>query len=602
MTTKSNLKRIREILTNKDDEFEKIISEDDDRSSDEDYFTTESESDDTSTDEYISQDDDLSDSCVTNDNIHISIQPNIVEKGGIRWSIENNRKHGRFRATNIIKRKSGAITTVHTVVDAFKLFFINKILDTIVLHTNNYAKKYVEQQNQKRLNAGVHSLKCMQWKEVDRIELEAFLGLLIQAGVSRANHQSMDELWDIRKSCPLYHASMTLKRFQNLLRFIRFDDREKRDKSDRLAPVRHILELFIKQLSKHFIPSEYLTIDEQLVPFRGRCAFIQYMPTKPCKYGIKFWVLSDVECRYIISLEMYAGKVGNTIQRNLSRNVVLRLIDQLPNNIQQGRHVTYDRYFTDLKLADDLLERHMTSLGVVDHKRAFIPNELKVIRPNLYSSWFYFTDAHVILSYQAKQNKPPIILLSTLHEFAEVLDDDKKLPAIIHDYNQTKFGVDIIDQCINNYTVRRISKRWPMVVFYNLIDIAAINALALWICQKPDWQNKKKYIRRLFLEELAKSLTHAQLERRSQQSRLSSKVKLGLQSMGYQLKVEKSKDEECMSRSVKRRRCFICPTNQDRRIKQICDICKKNVCRSHSYTFKSIICHSCQENNSTTRN
>ncbi|CAF4715879.1 unnamed protein product, partial [Rotaria sp. Silwood2] len=205
-------------------------------------------------------------------------------------------------------------------------------------------------------------------------------------------------------------------------------------------------------------PSENIPVDEQLVPFRGRCCFVQYMPKKPAKYGLKFWTLCDVQSRYVLALELYTGKVGDTVQRNISTNIVLHLVDQLPKNVQQGRNITFDRYFSDFNLVQSLLERKMTSLGVVNHKRSFVPNELKLIRQNLYSSWFYFSGQNTILSYQAKEKKPPIILLSTLHEFAEVFDDEKKLPTMIHDYNQTKFGVDVIDQCINNYTCRRITR------------------------------------------------------------------------------------------------------------------------------------------------
>jgi hypothetical protein len=152
-------------------------------------------------------------------------------------------------------------------------------------------------------------------------------------------------------------------------------------------------------------PSGNVTVDEQLVPFRGRCSFVQYMPNKPSKYGIKFWVLSDVDSRYVLALELYAGKIGNVIQRNLSTNVVLRLIDQLPNNVKQGHNVTYDRYFTNLDLAKSLLERNMTSLGVIDHKRSFLPNELKFVRNELYSSWFFFAKQNTIVLYQAKEKK-----------------------------------------------------------------------------------------------------------------------------------------------------------------------------------------------------
>ena len=75
---------------------------------------------------------------------------------------------------------------------------------------------------------------------------------------------------------------------------------------------------------------------------------------------------------------------------------------------------------------------------------------------------------------------------------------------MIHDYNQTKFGVDVMDQCINTYTVRRISRRGPVIVCFDLIDIAAINAMTLWLHINPNWHNHKTNVRRLFLEDLGK--------------------------------------------------------------------------------------------------
>jgi hypothetical protein len=189
------------------------------------------------------------------------------------------------------------------------------------------------------------------------------------------------------------------------------------------------------------------------------------MLNKPAKYGIKFWILANAESRYILALELYTGKVGNVIQNDLSTNVVLCLIDQLPFNVKEGRNVTYDRYFTNFNLTKGLLDRKRTSLGFVNHKRSFVPNEMKLVRQELYSYWFYFSGSSTLLSYPAKGKKPPIVLLSTSHDFPEVFDDAEKLPVMIHDYNQTKCGVDVVDQCINNYTVRRISRKWPMIVF-----------------------------------------------------------------------------------------------------------------------------------------
>ena len=58
--------------------------------------------------------------------------------------------------------------------------------------------------------------------------------------MGRSNHELLSELWDISQSRPLYRATMSPERFKYILRFIRFDDRQSRNKSDRLAPIKHI--------------------------------------------------------------------------------------------------------------------------------------------------------------------------------------------------------------------------------------------------------------------------------------------------------------------------------------------------------------------------
>ncbi|CAF1318264.1 unnamed protein product [Rotaria sordida] len=145
--------------------------------------------------------------------------------------------------------------------------------------------------------------------------------------------------------------------------------------------------------------------------------------------------------------------------------------------------------------------------------------------------------ANIMKKNQAKENKKPVILLSSLHNCPETYDDDKQLPCAIHDYNQTKCGVDIMDQCINYYTVRRITRRWPMAVFFNMIDIATINSMTIWLCQKTE-ENRKSDVRCTFLKQLSKSLTDAQNRRRSQEVRLMPKVCPGGPQDNY--KVQKS--------------------------------------------------------------
>ena len=109
-----------------------------------------------------------------------------------------------------------------------------------VVQTNDYAKQHFNQQNKVQLTTDTHCTGSVQWKPLERIEFEAFIALLIQAGVPHANHESTNELWEISNNVPIYHATMSLRRFKDLLRFLRF----------------------AQQISQHFTPSENVTVDE----------------------------------------------------------------------------------------------------------------------------------------------------------------------------------------------------------------------------------------------------------------------------------------------------------------------------------------------------
>jgi hypothetical protein len=65
-----------------------------------------------------------------------------------------------------------------------------------------------------------------------------------------------------------------------------------------------------------------MTVDEQLVAFRGKCPMRQYIISKPAKYGIKVWAAADVKTSFVYNLEVYAGKFpGNAPEKNLGHRV-----------------------------------------------------------------------------------------------------------------------------------------------------------------------------------------------------------------------------------------------------------------------------------------
>ena len=131
-------------------------------------------------------------------------------------------------------------------------------------------------------------------EKIDYEEIIAFIGLTLLAGVEKNWDVSVWELFSDLLQNPVYKATMSVRRYEDIGRLLRFDDkrtRAERLKTDHMAAFRHIWELFLTRCRMTFIPSECVTIDEQLVPFRGRCKFKQYMPSKPAKYGIKIRVI-----------------------------------------------------------------------------------------------------------------------------------------------------------------------------------------------------------------------------------------------------------------------------------------------------------------------
>ncbi|KRZ18514.1 hypothetical protein T11_7583 [Trichinella zimbabwensis] len=58
-----------------------------------------------------------------------------------------------------------------------------------------------------------------------------------------------------------------------------------------------------------------------------------------------------------------------------------------------------------------------------------------------------------------------------MHNDIEVSDGKSSKPDIKLHYNNTKGGVDNLDKMIiSTYSCQRMTARWPLVIFYNMID------------------------------------------------------------------------------------------------------------------------------------
>ncbi|XP_032367173.1 piggyBac transposable element-derived protein 4-like [Etheostoma spectabile] len=398
--------------------------------------------------------------------------------------------------------KGYAAERVRDILSAFQLFVTQRIEKTVLAATDLEGRRRYG--------------KAGEWKAMHATDLRAYLGLLILAGVYRSRNEALESLWHEESGRAIFRATMPIKRFHLYSRLLRFDDRELRAKrlaSDKLAAVRDVWDAWTRRLPRLYDPGPDVTVDEQLVPFRGRCAFCQYMPSKPAQYGLKLWVACDARSSYAWNMQLYTGKsVSGTPEKNLGSRVLLDVTEGLRGQ----RNVTCDNFFTSYALAQRLLaERPLTVVGTMRKNKPELPGALLATKGRaVFSSMFAFTPTAALVSYVPKRNRN-VVLLSTLHTGDERVSADRQAePDIILHYNRTKGGVDNLDKLVGTYSCRRKTTRWPLALFHNILDVSAYNAFGLWRELRPEWMRGKLNRRRPFLEQLGRALVTPLIERR----------------------------------------------------------------------------------------
>uniref|UniRef100_A0A1B6DW27 PiggyBac transposable element-derived protein domain-containing protein n=1 Tax=Clastoptera arizonana TaxID=38151 RepID=A0A1B6DW27_9HEMI len=317
------------------------------------------------------------------------------------WCLSDILAPSKTRRTNIVKKIPGPkprARNVNNEIDAFlsmiSLEMIDEILNCTNKHIVSISHKFARERD------------CLQ---SNRPEIMALFGVLYLIGTRKSGHANVRELWaKDGTGIPIIRAAMNYKRFLFLLNCMRFDDKTTRDdrkKFDKLAPIRCVVDLFVKNCIDNYSTSEFVTIDEMLHRFRGRCSFVQYIPNKPAKYGLKMFALCDAKTFYCHNFEVYCGKQpqGPYETSNSAIDVVKRLVRPIENT---NKNITTDNWYTSVPLADYLLSKRLTLIGTLKKNKAaippsFLPNKAKDVGTSMYG----FQDDKTLVSYATKKTK-----------------------------------------------------------------------------------------------------------------------------------------------------------------------------------------------------
>lgn len=174
-------------------------------------------------------------------------------------------------------------------------------------------------------------------------ELEQLIGLFLRMGICQMSRNRL--YWENDTRFPQVADHMSRNRFQTLLTVIHFvdsngvSDDQKKDKCWKIRPW---LDLFRKQCLE-ITPGEYNMVDDQMVPFKGKCIPIrQYVKNKPHPWGLKIWARST-SSGILCDFDVYQGGTGKQIPLDVEGDVVVKLCETLPSN--QNYKVLADSLF-----------------------------------------------------------------------------------------------------------------------------------------------------------------------------------------------------------------------------------------------------------------
>lgn len=269
---------------------------------------------------------------------------------------------------------------------------------------------------------------------------------------------------------------------------------------DKFIKVRPLYDLIKKKCNS--LPKERnLSIDEQMVPFKGHLSVKQYMKGKPCPWGIKIFILAG-ESGIVYDFIIYQGattEFDESTQKKLGLGgaVVLYLTKTVKEN---SHYLFFDNYFSSFQLFEQLYINKIYAIGTIRANRFNKPPLLsdkvmgKMGRGTTYEIRSSKTDNGCSIALVKWFDNKPVNMASN-YLASGVIDEVKRYdkkekvyvtverPEIVRLYNKSMGGVDKIDQLISFYRIFIKSKKWTMRLIMHAFDLVVSNC---WLIYKND--------------------------------------------------------------------------------------------------------------------
>jgi hypothetical protein len=353
-------------------------------------------------------------------------------------------KHGSFHSKDQPSKENITPSDVKTTNEYFEKYLDDDFFQLAATHTS----QYFLQSNGKVNNVTSEEIKKM-------FGLHAIMGCIHFPRI----HMYFNEKFKF----PLIDGVMSRDRFYMLRTNLHVVDNlgvtEETKKSNRLWKIQPVIDC-VRNRCRALERKEKcaFSIDEQMIPFLGRCPVRQFVKNKPRPVGLKNFVVTTSD-GLVLDFEIYQGTTTRLTNRELGLgpSVVLRLVETLPEN----SYLYFDRYFTTVNLMDKLisLKLEATATIMTNRVKGFIfkkdnamnrEESEEVVRSDGKLCITKWKDNKSVMMLSTAFGKQPVsnVLRWNKLEKARV---DISCPNVVKSYNEHMGGVDVCDQMMEYY-------------------------------------------------------------------------------------------------------------------------------------------------------
>ena len=185
---------------------------------------------------------------------------------------------------------------------------------------------------------------------------------------------------------PFFGEHLSQNKFQMILWHLHFDDHSSNPSPglpnhDPLAWLCNVIKMAQYNFQRVYCPSVVVAVDESTCPFCGRVKFLQYNKSKPNKFHINLFMVSEKDTGYMISFSVYIGSNCNElVHRNattdpnysVTMKTVMGLLDA-GNLLDMHRCVWFDNWLNSVELLLEMLAHSTYGAGTVRTSHKGLP-------------------------------------------------------------------------------------------------------------------------------------------------------------------------------------------------------------------------------------